>query len=106
MSFINNKQWDCVPCGADTLDNSNPFSIAWLNEFWLSMFLKTSNHFYRPNNAYLETSLVKVVHVVVLDTILVFSFLNKLKSYANNFWIFLLYPLIILCLVKSHFKLI
>ena len=104
--FVDNKRWDYVPHGTDTLDNGNPLLIAWLNELWLNMSLKASNHFYRPNNAYLEASLVKVIYVVILDTVLVFSLLNKLKPRANNLWIFLLYPLTILCSVESHLKLI
>jgi hypothetical protein len=104
--FVDNKRWDCVPRGADILNNSNPLSIAWLNKLWLSTSLRASNHFHRPNNAHLEASLVKVVYVIILDTILVFSLLNKLKPRANNLWIFLLYPLTVLCSVKSHFKFI
>ena len=48
------------------------------------MSLKASNYFYIPNNAYLEASLIKVVYIIILDTILIFSLLNKLKLYANN----------------------
>ena len=82
--FIDNKWWDYVPRGIDTLDNSNPLLIAWLNKLWLSTSLRASNHFYRPNNAHLEASLIKVVYIVIQDTILVFSLLNKLKLRANN----------------------
>jgi hypothetical protein len=46
--------------------------------------LRVSNYFYRSNNAYLEASLVKVIYIVILDTILIFSLFNKLKLYANN----------------------
>jgi hypothetical protein len=70
------------------------------------MSLKASNYFYRPNNAYLEASLIKVVYIIVLNTVFIFTLFNKLKLYTNNLWIFLLYPLIIFYLVKSYFKLI
>ena len=32
MPFINNKWWDCVPYSINTLNNSNPLLIAWLDE--------------------------------------------------------------------------
>ena len=104
--FIDNKRWGCVLSGADALDNSNPLLIAWLNKLRLSTSLKTYNNFYRPNNAYLEACLVKVIHVVVLDAVLSFSFLNKLKPRANYLRIFLEYSLTVLRLIKGHFKLI
>ena len=104
--FINNKKWGCVPSGADALDNGNPFLIAWLNEFRLSTSLKTCNNFYRPNNAYLEAYFIKVVYIVVLDTVFDFSLFNKLKLRANHFRIFLEYSLTVLYLIKGYFKLI
>ena len=63
-------------------------------------------NFYRPNNAYLEAYLIKVIYIVVLDAILSFSFLNKLKPRANYLRIFLEYSLTVLYLIKGHFKLI
>jgi len=104
--FIDNKRWDRVPCGVDTLDNSNPLLIAWLDKLWLSTSLSASNYFYRPNNAYLEASLVKVVYIIVGNAVLNFGLLYKLKPRANNFWIFLQYPLIILCSIKCYLKFI
>ena len=106
MPFINNKRWGYIPSGINALNNSNLFLIAWLNKLRLSMFFKTYNNFYRPNNAYLETCFIKVVYIIVLNTILNFSFLNKLKPYTNHLKIFLEYFLIVFYLIKSHFKLI
>ena len=40
MPFINNKKWGYIPSGTDTLNNSNPLLIAWLNKLRLSIFLK------------------------------------------------------------------
>jgi len=84
MPFIDNKRWDYIPYSADTLDNSYLLLMAWLNKLWLSTSFKASNYFYRPNNAYLEASLVKVIYIIILDTVLIFSLLNKLKPRANN----------------------
>jgi len=89
VPFIDNKRWDRVPYGADTLDNGNPLLIAWLDKLWLSTSLSASNHFYRPNDAHLEASLVKVVYIIVGNAVLNFSLLYKLKLRVNNLWIFL-----------------
>ena len=104
--FIDNKRWGCAPSSVDALDNGNLLLIAWLNKLRLSTSLRTYNNFYRPNNAYLEACLVKVVYIIVLDAVLGFSLLNKLKPRANYLRIFLEYSLIVLCLIKGHFKLI
>ena len=48
------------------------------------MSLSASNYFYRPNDAYLEASLIKVMHVIIINAVLGFSLLYKLKPRANN----------------------
>jgi len=70
------------------------------------MFLSTSNNFYKFNNTYLEASLVKVIYIIILNTIFSFSISNKLKLRANNLKIFLLYFLTVFYLIKSYFKLV
>jgi hypothetical protein len=51
------------------------------------------------------TTFIKVVHVVVVDTVLSFSLLHQLEPRANYLWILLEYSLPILCLIKGHFEL-
>jgi len=104
--FIDNKRWGYVPSGADALDNGNPLLIAWLNKLRLSTSLRTCNNFYRPNNAHLEACLVKIVYIIILDAVLGFSLLNKLKPRVNYLRISLEYSLTVLYLIKGHFKLI
>ena len=70
------------------------------------MSLYACDDLYRANYAHLEASLVKVVHVVVVDAVLSFYLLNELKPRANYLRVFLLYPLTVLYSVKSYFKLI
>ena len=106
MPFINNKRWGYIPSGVDVLNNSNPLLITWLNKFRLSTSFKSYNNFYRPNNAYLEAYFIKVVYIIILDTVLNFSFLNKFKPCVNYFKIFLEYFLTVLYLIKGYFKLI
>jgi hypothetical protein len=92
--------------GADALDNGNPLSIARLNKLRLSTSLRTSDNFYRPNHAHLEAYLVKVVHIIIINAVLSFSLLHKLKPRANHLRILLLYPLPILCSIERHFELV
>ena len=65
------------------------------------MSLRTSDNLYRPNNIYLEASLVKVMHIIIINTILSFSLPNKLKLYTNYPRIFLEYSLTVFYLIKS-----
>ena len=46
------------------------------------------------------------MYVVVIDAVLGFYIRNKLKLRANNLRILLEYPLTVLYLIKSYFKLI
>jgi hypothetical protein len=74
-SLVDNKGRGRVPSSADALDYCNLLAIAWLNKLRLSASLCTCNDLYRANYAYLEASLVKVVHVVIVDAVLSFSLL-------------------------------
>ena len=69
----------------------------------MSTSFRTCNNFYRPNDAHLEACLVKVMHVVILNAVLSFSLLNKLKLRANYLRIFLEYSLTVLYLIKGYF---
>ena len=68
------------------------------------MSLYTCDNLHRANYAHLEASLVKVVHVVVMDAIPGFGLLHQLKPRANDRRIFLQYPLPILSSIEGHFK--
>ena len=46
------------------------------------MSLSASNYFYRPNNTYLEASLIKVMHIIIINAVLSFSLSNN--SVVNN----------------------
>jgi hypothetical protein len=104
--FVDNKGRDRVPRGADTLDDGNPLAIAWLNEIWPPTSLCACDDLHRANYAHLEASLIKVVHILVMDAVLGFCLLHKLEPRANYLRIFLLYPLTVLRSIESHFKLI
>ena len=45
------------------------------------------------------------MHVVLVDAVLGFGLLYKLELRADNHWIFLQYPLTVLCSIERHFEL-
>jgi hypothetical protein len=104
-SLIDNEGRGRVPSSADALDHCNLLVIAWLNKLRSSVSLCTCDDLYRANHAYLEASLVKVMHVVVVDAVLSFSLLYQLELRANYLWILLEYSLPILSLIEGYFKL-
>ena len=83
-ALIDNEWWGYIFSSADTLDNYNLFTIAWLNKLWSSTSFRTYNYFYRANNAYLEASLIEVIYILYIDTILCSYLFYELKLYANN----------------------
>ena len=75
-SLVYDKGRDRVPSSADALDQCNPLAIAWLDKIRPCASLCACNDLHCANYAYLEATLVKVVHVVVMDAILGFSLLH------------------------------
>jgi len=82
------------------LDDCNLLAIAWLNKLWLSASLCACNDHYRANHAHPEASLVKFVHVVVVNAVLGFGLLYQREPRANYLWILLKYSLPILGSIK------
>jgi hypothetical protein len=69
-SVVNDEGWGWVPSGADARDDCNPLATAWLDNLRSFTSLRACNDLYRPNHAHLEASLVKVVHVTIVDAVL------------------------------------
>jgi hypothetical protein len=104
MFLVDNKRWSTKPSNTDVLDDCYPFAITWLDKLRLSMFLSTCNNLHGPNDTHLEASLIKVVDVIVMDTILGFGVLYQLKPRTNYLWILLEYPLPILSSIEGHLE--
>ena len=68
------------------------------------MSLSTINYFYRPNNTYLEASLIKVMHIIIIDAILSYYLLYKLKLHAYYYRVLLLNLLDVLYTIKYYLK--
>jgi hypothetical protein len=74
-SLVDNEGRGRVSSSADALDHCDLLAIAWLNKLRSSASLCACDDLHRANHAYLEASLVKVVHVVVMDAVLSFGLL-------------------------------
>ena len=104
-SLVDNEGRGRVPSSADALDQCNPLAIAWLDKIRPCASLCAYNDLYYANYAYLKASLVKVVHIVVVDAVLGFGLLHQREPRANDCRIFLQYPLPILGSIEGHFEL-
>ena len=105
VSLVDNKQQGRFARRTDTLDNYHLFLVTQLDKIRLGISFQFYYNLYRPNNTYLEASLIKVINILVTNTILDFGLFYKLESCANNLRIFLEYSSIVLCLVKYYFQL-
>jgi hypothetical protein len=104
-SLVDDEGRGRVPSSADALDLCNLLAIAWLDKLRTSASLCACDNLHRANYAHLEASLIKVVHVVVVDAVLGFGVLYQRKPRANYLWILLEYSLPILGSIEGHFEL-
>ena len=104
-AFVDNKWWGCISSSTDALDDCNPLTVAWLNQFWSSASLRAYYNFYRANNTHLEACLIEVVYIVVVDPIPRFCLTYESKLRADNLGIFLEYSLPVLRSIEGHFEL-
>ena len=81
--LVDDEGRDRVPSSADALDQCNPLTIAWLDKIRPCASLQACNNLHCANNAYLEATLLKVVHVVIVDAVLGFGLLYQIKLCDN-----------------------
>ena len=105
LTLEDNKEWDSLACCVDALDNYSLLLITQLHYLQSSLILYYYNYYSYQYHAYYKASLVKVIGVFVLDTILSFSTLYKLKLASNNNRIFIEGSFIVILLIKLNFKL-
>jgi hypothetical protein len=75
-SFVDDGGRGRVPSSTDALDQCNLLAIAWLDKIRPCASLRAYNNLHCANYAHLEATLVKVVYVVVVDTVLGFGLLH------------------------------
>ena len=81
-----------------------PLPITWLDKLRPNTSLRACNNFHRPNNTHLEASLIKVMHIIIVDAILGYCLLYKLEPRAYYHRVLLLDPLDVLCAIERHLE--
>jgi len=84
------------------LDDCCLFSISRLGLFGPIAAVRGSNYYSGDNNAHYKASFVKIIRIVVEDTILDFNVMYKGKLLANNYWIFAFSPLVVVFTRKTR----
>ena len=100
----NNKRWDILTLRVNILNSCYLFPVSRLNEFSLSMLIKTCNNYCYSYNAYHKAYLIKVIQVIICDLILSYYVMKQLELVPNNLWIFTKGPLVIIRLRESSFQ--
>jgi len=81
--------------GIDTLDYRCLFAVARLGQLCLATAVRGRDYYAREDNAHHEPSLVEVVDIVVHDTVLGLDVSYEGKPLANDLWILILSPLVV-----------
>jgi len=84
------------------LDNYYPLSISRLGLFSPTAAVRGSNYHNGDNNTHYKAGFVKIIRIVVKDTILNFNVIYKGKPLANNYWIFAFSPLVVVFTRKTR----
>jgi hypothetical protein len=71
----------------------------------LALTITTSNYYSSQYHAYYKASLIKIVGILIKDTILSFYVSVKLELVANNLVVLIEGSLIVVLLIKLNFKL-
>ena len=103
-SVKDNKQWNSVPLGINSLNYYNPFLITQLYYFKLTSFISFSNNFCSYNNTYLETSFIKNLNILIKNLIFNNYILNIFKPSLNKYRILIFSTLIVILAVIFKFK--
>ena len=78
--------------------------ISRLGLFGPTIAIRSSNYYNGDNNAHYKVSFVKIIQIVVKDIIFNFNVIYKGKLLANNYWIFVFSPLVIIFTRKTRLK--
>ena len=74
-----NKRWDCKASRIDCLNYGNPFIVARLRYPRFPSPIYPYNYLYYSNYTYLETSLIKIIGIVIKDAVFSSCTLYALK---------------------------
>jgi hypothetical protein len=100
-SFKNDEQWYQPTLCVCSYNSSNLLSITWLYGFRSLTPFRACNDYTGADDAHLEATLVKVVHVVVRDVILGSHVRHKPKPVLDDLWIFVQGSLVVIPLIDT-----
>jgi len=90
-----NKGGDGPAEGINSLDHRCLRAVTRLGQLCLATAVRSRNYHAREDNPHYEPSLVEVVDVVIHDTVLGLDVSYEGKPLANNLWILVLGPLVV-----------
>jgi len=100
-----NDEWrNSLAQGVYSLDNCSPLSIARLGLFGLAAAVRGSDYYSGDNNTHYKAGFVEVVYIVIEDPVFNLYIVYKRKLLANNFWIFVFGPLVVVFTRKTYPK--
>jgi hypothetical protein len=90
--------------GIDALDHRCPFTVTRLGQLYLATAIRGRDYYAYKDNAYYKPGLVEVVDIVIYNTILGLNVLYESKLLANDLWILVLSPLVVVstCITRPE----
>ena len=102
-ALYHDERRDTLTVRTYTLDHGNPFPVSRLDLLSFTVTFSARNDYYGRDLAYYKAGLVKVIDILVLNTVLSLNILKKTKLAGNLFGILVKGPLIIVSTRKTRF---
>ena len=102
----NCKGQDRLPKHINCVNNYSPLIIAQLNSLLFPTPFRACNNQLKGYYTHYKACFIKVVGICVLDTVLFFYKINKLKPQLNSYWVFIQGLLLIIYISLIYSKLV
>ena len=89
------KGRDSLAEGIDALDHRCPLAVARLGQLCLATAVQGRDYYTGKDDTHHEPSLVEVIDIVIHDTVLSLNVSYESKPLANDLWILVLGPLVV-----------
>ena len=99
------KGRDSLVEGINSLDYRCLFVVTRLGQLYLATAIRGRNYYTREDNAYHKPYLVEVIGVIIYDTIFGLDVLYEGKPLANDLWILILGPLVVVSIYITRSEL-
>ena len=100
-----NEGRDSPAKSIDTLDHYCLFIVTRLGQLYLATAIRGRNHHTHADYSHYKPYLIKVIGIIIQDTILGLDILYKDKPLTNNLWIFVLGPLVVVSIQVTRMEL-